>query len=190
MTIKTILQDYLSQPKLELGNRTEYVGASDVAQCPRKVVLTKTQPVAADLPTLTRYERGNMVDRIVDNALEHAEVPSDKQVEVIHPEYEYLMAHLDFVFARHNEVALLEAKSVSRMPDTPYTSWIEQIHFQMGLLALSDSRKVRGAILAVDLSSGQFRLSDDFSRSKYLFRDLKGRLMEPDHIRNYVRHEK
>jgi len=179
MTIETILQDYLSQPKLELGDRVEYVGASDVAQCPRKVALTKTQPVTPDLPTLMRYERGNMVERIVENALEHAEVPFDKQVEVVHPEYPYLMAHLDFVFSRQNEVAVLETKSVSRMPDTPYTSWIEQIHFQMGLMALNDSRKVRGAILAVDLSSGKFRLFGDFKPNKRL---LEGLLQKAKHI--------
>ncbi len=56
MTIEMILQDYLTQPKLELGDRSLYVGASDVAQCPRKVVLSKTEPVAQDLQTLIRFE--------------------------------------------------------------------------------------------------------------------------------------
>ena len=66
MTIEMILQDYLAQPKVELGNRSHYVGASDVAQCPRKVVLAKTEPVALDLQTLIRFERGNMVEHIVE----------------------------------------------------------------------------------------------------------------------------
>ena len=172
MTIETILQNYLTQPKLELGDRKEYVGASDVAQCPRKVVLTKTQPVAADLQTLLRFERGNMVERIVENALNYAEIPFEKQVEVIHPEHENLVGHLDFVFFRQDEIAVLETKSVSRMPDIPHTSWIEQIHFQMGLMALNDTRKARGAILAVDLSSGRFELFDNFLPNKALFNGL------------------
>jgi CRISPR-associated exonuclease Cas4 len=49
MSLELILKDYLNQPKIELGDRTEYVGASDVGQCPRKVVLSKTQPVPHDL---------------------------------------------------------------------------------------------------------------------------------------------
>jgi len=65
MTIEMILQDYLAQPKLELGDRSLYVGASDAAQYPRKVVLSKTKAVPRDLQTLIRFERGNMVERIV-----------------------------------------------------------------------------------------------------------------------------
>jgi hypothetical protein len=30
MSIELILKNYLNQPKIELGNRSEYVGASDV----------------------------------------------------------------------------------------------------------------------------------------------------------------
>ena len=60
MSLELILKDYLNQPKIELGNRTEYVGASDVGQCPRKVVLSKTQPVPHDSQTLIRFERGNL----------------------------------------------------------------------------------------------------------------------------------
>ena len=60
MSMELILKNYLNQPKIELGDRTEYVGASDVGQCPRKVVLPKTQPVPYDLQTLIRFERGNL----------------------------------------------------------------------------------------------------------------------------------
>ena len=43
MSLELILKDYLNQPKIELGDRTEYVGASDVGQCPRKIALSKTR---------------------------------------------------------------------------------------------------------------------------------------------------
>ena len=134
MSMELILKNYLNQPKIELGNRTEYVGASDVGQCPRKVVLSKTQPVPHDLQTLIRFERGNLVERIVENALNHAGIQYNSQVEVVHPEFNHLKAHLDFMFSRQNEIAILEAKSVSNIPDAPYPSWIQQIHFQMGYL--------------------------------------------------------
>jgi hypothetical protein len=50
-----------------------------------------------------------------------------------------MKAHLDFMFSRQNKIAVLETKSVSNIPDAPYPSWIEQIHFQMGLVALNNS---------------------------------------------------
>ena len=62
MSMELILKNYLNQPKIELGDRTEYVGASDVGQCPRKVILSKTQPLPHDLQTLIRFERGNLVE--------------------------------------------------------------------------------------------------------------------------------
>ncbi|HGY11401.1 MAG TPA: hypothetical protein ENK36_03450, partial [Desulfobacterales bacterium] len=120
MSMELILKNYLNQPKIELGDRAEYVGASDVGQCPRKVVLSKTQPVPYDLQTLIRFERGNLVERIVKNAFDHAGIQYDPQVEIIHPEFNHLKAHLDFMFSRQNEIAVLETKSVSNIPDAPY----------------------------------------------------------------------
>ncbi len=58
MDMALVLKNYFSQLKIELGNRSMYVGASDVAQCPRKAVLSKTHPAAEDLNTLIRYQGG------------------------------------------------------------------------------------------------------------------------------------
>ena len=179
MDMELVLKNYFSQPKVELGDRNTYVGASDVAQCPRKAVLTKIQPAAEDLQTLIRYERGNMVERIVENALDHAGIPYDRQVEIVHPEVEHLKAHLDFAFFRKDEIAVLETKSVSVLPDAPYPSWIEQIHFQMGLVALTDPRPVRGAVMAVNLSSGDFQVFNGYQHNERLF---DGLLQKAEHI--------
>jgi CRISPR-associated exonuclease Cas4 len=179
MSMELILENYLKQPKIELGNRTTYVGASDVGQCPRKVVLSKTQPVPCDLQTLIRFERGNLVERIVENALNHSGIQYDPQVEVVHPELPHIKAHLDFMFPRQNEIAVLETKSVSDIPDDPYPSWIQQIHLQMGLVALHNSLPVRGAVLAIDLSSGDFQVFNDYSPNPTLF---KGLVEKAEHI--------
>jgi CRISPR/Cas system-associated exonuclease Cas4 (RecB family) len=178
--MELILKNYLNQPKVELGDRTEYIGASDVGQCPRKVVLSKTQPVPYDLQTLIRFERGNLVERIVENAFNHSGIRYALQVEVIHPEFNHLKAHLDFMFSRQNEIAVLETKSVSKIPDAPYPSWIQQIHFQMGLVALNNSSlPVRGALLVIDLSSGEFHVFNDYSHNPALF---KGLVEKAEHI--------
>ena len=179
MDMELVLKNYFSQPKIELGDRSMYVGASDVAQCPRKAVLSKTQPAAEDLNTLIRYERGNMVERIVENALDHAGIPYERQVEIVHPEVEHFKAHLDFAFFRKDEIAVLETKSVSVLPDAPYPSWIEQIHFQMGLVALTDPRPVRGAVMAINLSSGDFQVFNGYQHNERLF---EGLLQKAEHI--------
>ena len=180
MSMELILKNYLNQPKIELGDRAEYVGASDVGQCPRKVVLSKTQSVPHDLQTLIRFERGNLVERIVEKALNHAGIKYDPQVEIIHPKLPHIKAHLDFMFSRQNEIAVLETKSVSNIPDAPYPSWIQQIHFQIGLVALNNSSlPVRGAVLVIDLSSGEFHVFNDYSHNPPLF---DGLVQKAEHI--------
>jgi len=40
-----------------LGNRSDYLGASDIGYCPRKVILEKINPSEHDLATLLRFQR-------------------------------------------------------------------------------------------------------------------------------------
>lgn len=171
MEFKSILSNYLSQPKLELGDRSSYVGASDVGQCPRKAVLSKTIPESHDLNTLIRFERGNVIEKIIEKALDHAGVNYVSQLEVSHPNEPYT-AHLDFAFVRDNGVAVLEAKSVSKIPEEPYPSWIAQLYFQMGLVELSHHLPARGGVIAVDLNTGDFRLFNGYTHNPTLFAGL------------------
>lgn len=171
MEFKSILANYLSQPKLELGDRGTYVGASDVGQCPRKAVLSKTIPCSHDLNTLIRFERGNIIEKIIEKALDHAGISYVSQLEVSHPN-EPFTAHLDFAFVRDNEIAVLEAKSVSRIPEEPYQSWIAQLYFQMGLVELSHHLPARGGVIAVDLNTGDFQLFNGYAHNPTLFAGL------------------
>ena len=41
-----------------LGDRSSYIGSSDIAGCPRMVILAKTSPENHDLKTLIRFQRG------------------------------------------------------------------------------------------------------------------------------------
>ena len=171
MELESILSNYLSQPKLELGDRRSYIGASDVGNCHRKVVLSKTVPEIHDINTLIRFERGNLVETIIEKALEHAGVEFISQLEVKHPEQPFT-AHLDFTFVRDDGIAVLEAKSVSHIPEEPYPSWVSQLYFQMGLVELTHHLPVRGGILAVDLNSGDFKLFNGYTHNPVLFEGL------------------
>lgn len=178
MKLSSILSSYLSQPKLELGDRCSYIGASDVGQCPRKVVLSKTVPETHDVNTLIRFERGNVVEQIIEKALTYSGVSYISQLEVSYPEKPFT-AHLDFTFVRPEEIAVLETKSVSHIPDEPYPSWIAQLHFQMGLVQTEYHLPTRGGILAVDLNSGNYQLFNGYSHNPTLF---EGLLEKAEHI--------
>ena len=171
MKLESILSNYLNQPKLGLGDRSQYVGASDVGQCPRKVVLSKTVPETYDINTLIRFERGNVVENIIEKALTHSGIDFASQLEVKHPEDPFT-AHMDFTFLRDNGIALLEAKSVSNIPEDPYPSWIAQLYFQMGLVDLQYNLPTRGAIIAVELNSGEFRIFNGYTHNPTLFKGL------------------
>lgn len=171
MELESILTNYLDQPKLELGDRRSYIGASDVGQCPRKVVLSKTVPATYDVNTLIRFERGNVVESIIEKALTHSGVEFISQLEINHPDNPF-SPHLDFTFIRDSQISVLEAKSVSKIPDEPYPSWVAQLHFQMGLVELCYSLPARGGILAVDLNSGDFKLFNGYTHNPVLFRGL------------------
>lgn len=174
MKMDSILSTYLNQPKQELGDRRAYIGASDVGQCPRKVVLSKVQPEQPDLQTLIRFERGNVVERIIEKAFSHAGIGYQPQLELQHPDYPF-MAHLDFCFIREDQISVLEAKSVSKIPDNPYPSWLAQIHFQMGLAHMKYKCSVRGGILAMDLNSGEYQLFNGHTYNEQLFHGLVDR---------------
>jgi len=178
MNMESILSNFLSQPKLELGDRSQYIGASDVGQCPRKIVLSKRTPEKHDVNTLIRFERGNVVEQIIEKALTHAGVRYHSQLEVSHLEKPFT-AHLDFTFVRPGAIAVLEAKSVSHIPEEPYPSWVAQLHFQMGLVQTQYHLPTRGGIIAVDLNSGEFQLFNGYHHNEALY---EGLLEKADHI--------
>ena len=88
-----------------LGDRSSYLGASDIGTCPRKVIFERLQPGEHDLATLLRFQRGHMAEDIVANAMTAAGYDNfDRQVEVIASCTTPIKVHIDFVFVRH-EVA-------------------------------------------------------------------------------------
>ena len=83
----------------------------------------------------------------------------DTQVEIVHPQ-EPMKAHLDFLFYEDfdgkPDLHAIEVKSVSGIPDAPYTQWEDQLTYQLGLLRTKYPKgEVTGSILAVDLNAGE-----------------------------------
>jgi len=156
----------------ELGDRSTYVGSSDIAGCMRRTVMEKLNPSEPDLVTLLQFERGHMVEGILKKALDAMGCKYEYQHESVHPEAPF-KAHIDFLFHGKDTDAILECKSVPGIPKTTYENWITQLHYQMGLLAMEKpGRKIRGAIFALDLNSGQEKIFNGYQFDPVIFDGL------------------
>ena len=72
--IKKIIETCLPQIASEkgfadLGNRSEYIGASDVGQCPRKTIMGKLFPQPITIEQQIVFERGHLAENIVHESL-------------------------------------------------------------------------------------------------------------------------
>ena len=176
-TLLTSLRKLAKQHTEEtLGDRSEYLGASDIGYCPRKVILEKIKPTDLDLATLLRFERGHMAEEIVANAFAAAGYTNfERQVEAVVNGTIPLKAHIDFVFTSdiHKIKSVLETKSTSTIPDDPYGSWESQLYLQMGALAETfPDYTIRGAIIALDLAHGEVAFFNGYSPEKTIFAGL------------------
>jgi len=178
ITLQAALQQLASQQTVEtLGDRSAYLGASDIGNCPRKTILNKLNTPKADLVTLLRFRRGHMAEEIVASAFTVAGFTNfQRQVEVRHAGVVPVTAHLDFVFISEarKTMAVLEVKSPENIPEHPYGSWESQLYLQMGLLADSfpDYTVEKGAILAVNFGKQGMQLFNGYSPQTLIYEGL------------------
>ncbi len=155
-----------------LGDRSKYVGASDVVGCPRKAILTKLQPPEFDNETLIRLMRGHLAETILVKCFSEINYRWKTQMEFVHPEYDYIKAHADFVFYTKDfsKIGIVEQKSVSSIPDEPYPSWVEQLQFQMGLAKLLYPKaEIKGSLFVIDLNSGKYEEFNGYEPNDEIF---------------------
>jgi CRISPR-associated exonuclease Cas4 len=179
-TLLTSLRKLARQHTEEtLGDRRDYLGASDVGYCPRKVILEKIQPGEHDLATLLRFQRGHMAEDIIAMAFTAAGYTNfERQVEVVMEGDVPLKAHIDFVFTStiHKIKSILEIKSTGNIPEGPYSSWESQLYIQMGALANQyPDYTIRGAVLALDLADGEVGFFNGYSPQETIFQGLMER---------------
>jgi CRISPR-associated exonuclease Cas4 len=145
-----------------LGDRSKYVGSSDIGGCLKRAVLSKTNGEPnRSLDELLILERGHIVEGIIEKALKANNLSYKSQVGVkaLLDDQTPVKAHLDFVVENSKECVVIECKSVSHQIDAPYEAWVLQIQFQLGLLKASFQRKgldkpVRGIIAVMDVNTG------------------------------------
>ena len=143
----------------DLGDRSQYIGASDIGQCPRKVVMGKLFPQPISLEQQIVFERGHLAENIVHESLiQYCRGDMEKtvsaQTEVCYSDEPNIKAHIDFVLNDSGTKTVIEVKTAT-MVNTPYDSWINQCIFQQGLLALQNPEvEINGFVLVIDLKTG------------------------------------
>lgn len=173
----TSLQTLSKQHTLTtLGDRTSYLGASDIGACPRKVILERLHPGEHDLATLLRFQRGHMAEDIVASAMIAAGYENfDRQVEIIASGVTPVKVHIDFVFTsiQPKVKAILEIKSVGALPDVPYGSWESQLYIQMGALKEQfPDYAIKAAVLEIDLGSGEVGFFNGYTPNDTMYAGL------------------
>ncbi len=179
-TLLTSLRKLANQHTIEtLGDRSDYLGASEIGYCPRKVILKKIHPSEHDLATLLRFQRGHMAEDIIAKAFTAAGYSNfEQQVEVCLPGDVPLKAHIDLVFTSkiHKIKSILEIKSTSRIPDGPYGSWESQLYIQMGALAEQHPNySIKGGVLTLDLAHGEVAFFNGYEPQETIFKGLMER---------------
>jgi CRISPR-associated exonuclease Cas4 len=165
----------------ELGDRTKYIGSSDVAGCARKISLQRKHPSTPSVSTLLKFARGHVAETLIDSIFQAGGLSYDTQVEVKHPKYP-LKAHIDFLVKTKSdgmpELHIIEVKSVSGIPDAPYPNHEDQLHYQLGLLNLKyPDMRIGGSILAVDLNAGQVHQFNGYTHDNATFNYLYNRAL-------------
>ena len=150
---KSIKEYAKQQTKDTLGDRSEYIGASDIGGCPFKTVMSKRNPPEVSLQQELIFFRGHIAEEFVDRGLQGLHV--EKQLEVESELNGFpLKAHLDKIVKGKERDVIIEVKSTSAPLYEPYESWILQVTFQMGLILEKTGKLPDAYVVAVDVNSG------------------------------------
>ncbi|EEP3507820.1 PD-(D/E)XK nuclease family protein [Campylobacter coli] len=153
---KNLPQALKKDTEQSLGDRSKYVGSSDIGGCLRKAYLDKTTSYEHDLATLIRFQRGHVAEGIIEKMLDGLNPTLQKEVKLTIEGFD-LKAHIDFCLESKNEIVVVEAKSVNTAVDKPYDSWVMQVNFQLALLATQTQKKLRAYVVAINLNTGWFK---------------------------------
>ena len=197
---KGLAQAQRQKTSQTLGDRTAYIGASDIGQCPRKAILSKALPKPYDLKTLLNFERGHLAEEIVATALHEAQPVRQMELSADIPyctECRWwshhapvknsthcpdcgnplsllpLKAHCDFVFEQDD--LILECKS-SNLVMQP--SWEDQLQTQLFLYRHCLDKEAQGEILIMDLTRGGVYFSDPYRLDQDKIPDIIERAIE------------
>jgi CRISPR-associated exonuclease Cas4 len=141
-----------------LGDRTQYIGASDISGCLRKAFLAKKVKEKDDsIEQCLTFERGHQFENIVEKFLYDETYKKQVKIKDTYTSNGFkLKPHLDFVmYDKEKKIAtVIEAKSTKNTIEL-YDSYVFQVQLQMGLLQAQcgDDWKVDGLVFVLSTDS-------------------------------------
>lgn len=140
---------YGRQSNAVLGDRSSYVGLSDLAkyaECPRQAVLAKYRPAETSLEKTLTLQRGHWFEEGIGRCFSHLGLNVLPQLEIsLMRNGTPLKAHLDFVIAWQSPAAavrIVEIKSMGKLAGEPYYGHEYQAQGQVNLLCQFWNRPV------------------------------------------------
>lgn len=169
--IENFLKTINQESKESLGDRSKYIGASDVGGCPFKTIKEKLEKPEYGVEKHLVFQRGHIAEEIVAKMING--VPYKRQFELKGEIDNFpLIAHLDFLIKGKTRSVIVEAKTVKEQINEPYESWILQVQFQMGLLLneiQDENHQIEAYIVAMDINEGWYKIFKiDFNDDLFL----------------------
>lgn len=169
--IENFLKTINEESKESLGDRSKYIGASDVGGCPFKAIKEKLEKPQYSFEKQIVFQRGHIAEELVAKMVNG--LPYERQIEVKGEIDSFpLIAHLDFLIKGKNRSVIIEAKTVSVPTEEPYESWILQVQFQMGLLMneiQNEDHQIEAYVVAIDINKGWYKIFKiDFNDDLFL----------------------
>jgi CRISPR-associated exonuclease Cas4 len=110
-----------------LGDRSKYVGASDIGGCLKKSFFSKFEKSELSLSQLLVFVRRYFAEFVIERVLKLLWRNHRQQVEICgKDDLAFIKARIDFIADSQKEAVIIECKSVTSSVETPYESWILQ----------------------------------------------------------------
>lgn len=190
---KSIKKFAKQQTKNTLGDRSKYIGASDIGGCPYKTVMSKRNPPEISLEQELIFFRGHISEEFVARGLVGTHLVPQVEIESEISGFP-LKAHIDFMTKGKKGDVIIEVKSTSAPLYEPYESWVMQVTFQMGLVLEKTGKLPDAYVIALDVNTGwieEFKIEFDdaifevcLSKAQHIIDALEGRC-EPKAIVQY-----
>lgn len=158
--------------KKSLGDRSKYIGASDVGGCPYQVIKSKLEKPKYSIKKQIQFKFGHLTEDIVAMFLHGLNY--ERQVELNGEIDNFpIKAHLDYLIKGKKRSIIVEVKSCKdEIPSTPLESWILQVQFQMGLLMneiQDEEHNIEAYVIAFNRATGEHKtFKIDFNDDLFL----------------------
>lgn len=177
-----------------LGDRSQYIGASDIGGCPFKTIESKKNPPTYSLKQQIIFQRGHLAENIVSKMLNGLNVVDQHEAFGEIDQFA-LQAHLDKLVRNKNRTIIIEVKTVSAPVNEPYEAWVLQVQYQMGLMLEQSDHEIEAYVVAMNLNTGwleTFKIEFDdalfelcLSKASHLISALRGECVPKAIIQNY-----